>query len=231
MKTKQEQIEKIQEIINNCYEVDSYIAAEGSEGGYIDTEEAAKAIVEAGYGDVSEYKAEREMLGSQIKVLKQRLNNKYVEIEQLKSEFNQLQTNAEILASGVRDLNHENYELTQKLAKQTRIARDANAKCTGAERYLRPFQYKADRLETKCNDLKRLSDWQREEIKRLKAEVNKGCDNCETVKQAQTDTINTIVKYCENPNHWRELKDCKLWGGKSDDLRNFLNGIFKEVDV
>lgn len=165
MKTKQEQIEKIQEIINNCYEVDSYIAAEGSEGGYIDTEEAAKAIVEAGYGDVSEYKAEREMLGSQIKVLKQRLNNKYVEIEQLKSEFNQLQTNAEILASGVRDLNHENYELTEK------------------------------------------------------------------VKQARADTINTIVKYCENPNHWRELKDCKLWGGKSDDLRNFLNGIFKEVDV
>lgn len=97
MKTKQEQIEKIQEIINNCYEVDSYIAAEGSEGGYIDTEEAAKAIVEAGYGDVSEYKAEREMLGSQIKVLKQRLNNKYVEIEQLKSEFNQLQTNAKLL--------------------------------------------------------------------------------------------------------------------------------------
>lgn len=150
------------------------------------------------------------------------------EIEQLKSDFKQLQTNAEILAWGVRDLNHENYELTQKLAKQTRIARDANAKCTGAERYLRPFQYKADRLETKCNDLKRLSDWQREEIKRLKAEVNKGCDNCETVKQAQIDAINTIVKYCETPSHWNELKDCKLFGGKSDDLRDFLNGIFKE---
>lgn len=53
----------------------------------------------------------------------------------------------------------------------------------------------------------------------------------EAVKQAQTDTINTIVKYCENPNHWRELKDCKLWGGKSYDLQNFLNGIFKDVDV
>lgn len=50
------------------------------------------------------------------------------------------------------------------------------------------------------------------------------------VKQAQTDTINAIVKYCENPNHWNELKDCKLWGGKSDDLRVFLNGIFKEVE-
>ena len=62
MKTKQEQIDKIQEIINDCYVVDSYIAAEGSEGGYIDTEEAAKAIVEAGYGDISEYKAEIERL-------------------------------------------------------------------------------------------------------------------------------------------------------------------------
>lgn len=49
------------------------------------------------------------------------------------------------------------------------------------------------------------------------------------IKQTQIDTINAIVKYCENPNHWNELKDCKLWGGKSDDLRDFLNGIFKEV--
>lgn len=97
--TKQEQIEKIQEIINDCYVVDSYITAEGSEGGYIDTEEAAKAIVEAGYGDVSEYKAE---------------------IERLKAEFKQLETNAEILAWGVRDLNHENYELTEKV-KQAQI--------------------------------------------------------------------------------------------------------------
>lgn len=58
------------------------------------------------------------------------------------------------------------------------------------------------------------------EIERLKAEN----------KQAQIETINTIVKYCENPNHWRKLKDCKLWGGKSNDLRDFLNGIFKEAE-
>ena len=32
---------------------------------------------------------------------------------------------------------------------------------------------------------------QENEIERLKAEV----------KQAQVDTINTIIKYCENPNH------------------------------
>lgn len=44
----------------------------------------AVALVKEGYGKVSEYETEREMLGSQIKVLKQRLNNKYVEIERLK---------------------------------------------------------------------------------------------------------------------------------------------------
>lgn len=104
-------------------------------------EDIVKALHEAGYGNISEYKAE---------------------IERLIAEFKQLETNAEILAWGVRDLNHENYELTEK------------------------------------------------------------------IKQAQIDTINTIVKYCENPNHWNELKDCKLWGGKSDDLRVFLNRIFKE---
>lgn len=49
------------------------------------------------------------------------------------------------------------------------------------------------------------------------------------IRRAKIDTINTIIKYCETPNHWNELKDCKLWGGKSDDLREFLNGIFKEL--
>lgn len=42
------------------------------------------------------------------------------EIDALKAEFKQLETNAEILAMGVRDLNHENYELTEKI-KQAKI--------------------------------------------------------------------------------------------------------------
>ena len=42
------------------------------------------------------------------------------EIERLKDEFKQLETNAEILARGIRDLNHENYELTEKI-KQAKI--------------------------------------------------------------------------------------------------------------
>ena len=173
MKTKQEQIEKLAQLIgrikDDCENCDCKSCEVNGEDCCCVHYICSTFLVDAGYGDVSEYKSE---------------------IKRLKAEFKQLETNAEILARGVRDLNHENYELTQKLAKQTRIARDANAKCTGAEIYLRPFQYKADRLETKCNDLKRLSDWQREEIKILKAEVNKGCDNCETIKQAKIDVLN-----------------------------------------
>ena len=138
--TEQEQTKQMLKTLCDkfqCSAIDrSYMAKSCRQCEYI-----VEALHEAGYGDVSEYKAE---------------------IERLKAEFKQLETNAEILARGVREFNHENYELTKK------------------------------------------------------------------VKQAQVDTINTIVKYCENPNHWNELKDCKLWGGKSNDLRDFLNGIFKE---
>ena len=59
----------------------------------------ADELIKRGYGDISEYKAE---------------------IERLKAEFKQLETNAEILARGVRDWNHENYELTEKI-KQAQI--------------------------------------------------------------------------------------------------------------
>lgn len=48
------------------------------------------------------------------------------EIDKLKAEFKQLETNAEILARGVRDLNDENYELTEKI-KQSQI--EEIAKC------------------------------------------------------------------------------------------------------
>ena len=47
----------------------------------------AVALVKEGYGKVSEYETEREMLGSQIKVLKQRLNDKYVEVDNLNRDY------------------------------------------------------------------------------------------------------------------------------------------------
>ena len=141
--TKQEQIKSIKKIIDERVET-TLGQVQGRHGNVIktvDTVIIARDIIEAGYGDVSEYEIEIKMLGSQIKVLKQRLINKYIEIdnlnrdynnaferlkaqqreiERLKAEFKELETNAEILARGVRDLNHENYELTEKI-KQVQI--------------------------------------------------------------------------------------------------------------
>ena len=101
MKTEQEQIKAIKQIIDERVET-TLGQVQGRHDNVIktvDTVIIARDIVNAGYGDVSEYKAE---------------------IERLKAEFKQLETNAEILARGVRDLNHENYELTEKI-KQVQI--------------------------------------------------------------------------------------------------------------
>ena len=131
---------------------------------------------------------------------------KYYFLEYMKSK-DQVKNAASIIVSAgeasdkatdtINKLRDEIELLNKKLAKQTRIARDANAKFTGVEHYLKPFQYKADRLQTKCDDLKKLSDWQREEIKRLKSEVNKGCDNCETIKQGRIDVLRKAKIRCQ----------------------------------
>ncbi len=67
---------------------------------------------------------------NKVKLLQKTITEKDAEIEQLKSEFKQLQTNAEILARGVRDLNHENYELTEKVKQaQIDVLNELKEKC------------------------------------------------------------------------------------------------------
>lgn len=67
---------------------------------------------------------------NKVKLLQKTVIEKDAEIEQLKSEFKQLQTNAEILARGVRDLNHENYELTEKVKQaQIDVLNELKEKC------------------------------------------------------------------------------------------------------
>lgn len=96
--TKQEQTKQMLKTLCDkfqCSAIDrSYMAKSCKQ-----CEDIVKALHEAGYGNISEYKAE---------------------IERLITEFKQLETNAEILARGVRDFNHENYELTKKV-KQAQI--------------------------------------------------------------------------------------------------------------
>lgn len=57
--TKQEQIKEMQEIIGGCWEFDSIDAELGSGDGYIDIQESAEALYNAGYqkGETTSYQA------------------------------------------------------------------------------------------------------------------------------------------------------------------------------
>ena len=147
---------------------------------------------------------ENTKLKADYELLEKRERYYFLEYMKLKDQIRSAESiidNAGEAIRGATDminkLREENEQLNKKLAKQTRIARDANAKFTGVEHYLKPFQYKADRLKTKCDDLKKLSDWQREEIKRLKAEVNKECNNCEAIKQGRVDVLRKAKICCQ----------------------------------
>lgn len=77
MKTEREQIEEMQEIIGDCWEFDSVNAELGNGDGYINIEEAAKALVQAGYENVSEYKAEIERLKAENETYCKQINQAY----------------------------------------------------------------------------------------------------------------------------------------------------------
>ena len=93
--TKQEQIEKIMCMFNKLkrgdYCVDNCYGCCGDEKIDITCHDVVvnfiQSLMQAGYGDISEYKTEREMLGSQIKELKQCLNNKCVEVYNLNRDY------------------------------------------------------------------------------------------------------------------------------------------------
>ena len=78
-----------------------------------------------------------------------------------------------------------------------------------------------EKLKIKCDDLKRLSDWQREEIKMLKAEVNKGCDNCETIKQGQVDVLKEL-----KTRHDYAIKNM----GYPWDISQQIDELIKEIE-
>ena len=78
-----------------------------------------------------------------------------------------------------------------------------------------------EKLKIKCDDLKRLSDWQREEIKMLKAEVNKGCDSCETIKQGQVDVLKEL-----KTRHDYAIKNM----GYPWDITQQIDELIKEIE-
>lgn len=70
-----------------------------------------------GYGNVSEYEAKRKMLGSQIKVLKQRLNDKYIEIDNLNRDYRNAFERLKSQQREIERLKAENEQLKVKLEK------------------------------------------------------------------------------------------------------------------
>ena len=117
--TKQEQIEEMA-VIGCVRNPQAHTAEECAKcdfkQGQCNAYRHAEKLYNAGHGNISEYKTEREMLGSQIKVLKKRLNNKYVAIERLKAENEQLKVKLEKnpLAIKQKIMEEDDYELTER---------------------------------------------------------------------------------------------------------------------
>lgn len=195
MKTEQEQIEAIKQIIDERVET-TLGQVQGRHGNVIKTVDTiiiARDIVEAGYGDVSEYKTEIERLRQEVRdtdkmarnIIEQyRAKNEELENALKQSEDNYSRAYERLKAQGreIGKLKDENEALKNDL-----INSDGNLNHITTE--FEQLKAENEKLKTKCDDLKKLSDWQREEIKILKDEVNKGCDNCETIKQGQVDVL------------------------------------------
>ena len=101
---KEQQIEELHDfILNNLYKGSTHLLAE--------------KLYDAGYGNVSEYKAERELLGSQIKALKQRLNNKYIEVDNLNRDYHNSFERLKAQEREIVQLKDENAKLQEQFAK------------------------------------------------------------------------------------------------------------------
>ena len=140
MKTEQEQIEKILCMFNKLkrgdYCVDNCYGCCGDEKIDITCHDVVvnfiQSLMQAGYGDISEYKAEREMLGSQIKVLKQRLNDKYIEIDNLNRDYSNAFERLKSQQQEIERLKAENVRLTTKLGQvllSIDTVKEMNAMC------------------------------------------------------------------------------------------------------
>ena len=75
----------------------------------------AIALVKEGYGKISEYETEREMLGSKIKVLKQRLNDKYIEVDNINRDYRNAFERLKAQEREIEKLREDNIDLKEEL--------------------------------------------------------------------------------------------------------------------
>ena len=110
--TKQEQIEEIQKIIDDCWEFDTISAELGSGDGDINVEEAAKALYNAGYRKIDDLKAENEQLKAKLEknpmAIKQKImeedDYELTEREQATLFLDRMESDVEILNDIVENL-------------------------------------------------------------------------------------------------------------------------------
>lgn len=108
-----------------------------------------------GYGDVSEYEAERELLGSQIKVLKQRLNNKCIEVYNLNRDYTNSFERLKAQEQEIERLKAENCELTKKLEARLTCDFVKTAQKKAVKKFADEIKAKLNAIfgKTICSDL------------------------------------------------------------------------------
>ena len=138
---KEQQIEELHDfILNNLYKGSTHLLAE--------------KLYDAGYGNVSEYKAERELLGSKIKVLKQRLNNKYIEVDNLNRDYHNSFERLKAQEREIAQLKDENIRLRGKLAQvllAVDTVKEMNAMCDIDDQRKQAIKEFADKIKAKLN--------------------------------------------------------------------------------
>ena len=115
----------------------------------------AEALYNAGYGNVSEYKAERELLGSQIKVLKQRLNNKCIEVYNLNRDYTNSFERLKAQERELIQLKAENARLTGRLGQvllAVDTVKEMNAMCDIDEQRKQAVKEFSEKLKDKLHD-------------------------------------------------------------------------------
>ena len=144
--TKQEQIEEMRREL---------YCAMSKVSGIASSSDLAEALYNAGYGNVSEYRAERELLGSQIKVLKQRLNNKYIEVDNLNRDYHNSFERLKAQEREIERLKDENARLTGRLGQvllAVDTVKEMNAMCDIDDQIKRAVKEFAEKLKGKLQD-------------------------------------------------------------------------------
>lgn len=150
---KQEQIEEMRREL---------YCAMSKVNGIAFSSDLAEALYNAGYGNVSEYRTERELLGSQIKVLKQRLNNKYIEVDNLNRDYHNSFERLKAQEREIERLKDENIRLRGKLAQvplSINTAKEMNAMCDIDDQIKRAVKEFAEKLKMKAFDKDMFNDW------------------------------------------------------------------------